>query len=129
MRELKFRAWDRIRERMSCPFYIQDITIMNCTVVFREAINLWFNLNSVDCEIMQYTGLHDKNGKEIYEGDIVLNQWGEEWQVIFDNNLLMYSLKYNESKRPLYQATQNHDWRLEIIGNIWENPELLEDEK
>ena len=70
--------------------------------------------------IEQFTGLHDKNGKEIYEGDIP-DDYGP---VFFSNEYLGYFAKANEIEReykPIYDIPI-----IEIIGNIHENPELLE---
>jgi hypothetical protein len=66
---------------------------------------------------MQYTGLKDRNGKEIYEGDFT-----DEGPVIFHNDYLGFFVKTNseEEFKPLYDFAL-----LEIIGNIYENPELL----
>jgi len=75
----------------------------------------------------QYTGVKDKNGVEIYEGDIVklCRSYGYGWlskgtvaQVKWDNNELCYFLFNN------FRLTKNK--KVEIIGNIYENPELLE---
>ena len=70
--------------------------------------------------IEQFTGLHDKNGKEIYEGDIP-DGYGA---VFFSNEYLGYFAKSNEFEceyKPIYDIPI-----IEIIGNIHENPELLE---
>jgi uncharacterized phage protein (TIGR01671 family) len=110
MREIKFRAW----------FYNgADIS----TGVMIKAEEAWqedyieFNGRELaptdECTIlMQYTGLKDKNGKEIYEGDILTDHTGEKWEAYFE----------------LSQVGE--DWMswpemYEVIGNIYENPELL----
>lgn len=72
----------------------------------------------------QYTGLHDKNGKEIYEGDIVTE--GEYiGQVVFDEYYLGFFINFVDSEQePLYDVPN-----LEIIGNIYENKELLKEKE
>ena len=75
--------------------------------------------------VSQYTGLPDKNGKEIYEGDI-LNEDGYLFTVTFDKKWAKFKLKHDE------KAFQFPEWNrgvlMEIIGNIFDNPELLESE-
>lgn len=77
--------------------------------------------------IGQYTGLHDKNGKEIYEGDIVVDKedevmgeitWNEEEASFY------FSILYENGT---YEEEKLNDWAsvLEVIGNIYDNPELL----
>lgn len=88
-----------------------------------------------DREVMQFTGLLDKNGKEIYEGDIVENKYtyveiinpeigGPSYanvdidEVIYDSRLAMFKLKEN------FECLFELD--LTVIGNVYSNPELLE---
>lgn len=70
-----------------------------------------------ECEVMQFTGLKDKNGKEIYEGDIV-SFLGETWEVIYFETYAGFMLGNGNDLMNI--TTQE-----ELIGNIYENPELL----
>ena len=78
--------------------------------------------------IGQYTGLHDKNGKEIYEGDIVLITRPcilEKGEVKFMNGC--FTIKSKDTLLMLYQCEINN-FKLEVIGNIYDNPELVKEE-
>ncbi|MBO0486067.1 YopX family protein [Vagococcus fluvialis] len=81
---------------------------------------------------MQCTGLKDKNGVEIYEGDIVFDRWANAYTPVFQNGIYM---AYNADCLYLTKqdpSTQfNIIWKdgCEVIGNIYENPELLETKK
>lgn len=118
MREIKFRAWELNTKQMSKPFGLGGIPIF---IVDGEIVGL---------EIMQFTGLLDKNGKEIYEGDIVFNHSvsrEESGEVIFSDIHHSYIIKYKPKKGRSDDWDDMHgdEHNLEKIGNIWENPELL----
>ncbi len=70
-----------------------------------------------EVEIMQYTGLHDKKGNEIYEGDIV-RFLSENWQVIYFEQYSGFTLQNGNDLANI--TTQE-----EVVGNIYQNPELL----
>lgn len=120
MTEIKFRAWDKYNKRMirfyDAMFINPDsegrntTTRMLCEYSFR-----YINSESNILKYLQYTGLKDKNGKEIYVGDIFNVTDGDEWVVG------IHVAKMNAD-------TLGIDGRCidEIIGNIYENPELLE---
>jgi len=142
MREIKFRAWNKKIEMMinykgldvalSLEGEIMPLNINNSSA---EELS-YKRENSEEYIIMQYTGLHDKNGKEIYEGDIVKN-------TIFSSKFnSKYYVEWNENSASFLILTppltlsgfQNHfpnysTIQLEIIGNIYENPKLLKEPK
>jgi len=118
MREIKFRAWDKTKETM----YHNGFEIN-----YKGEITRTYGLYpSPNLFLMQYTGLKDKNGKEIYEGDIyrifrllVTSDKEDEFYVIRNFIEDVYFLK---------DLIDSGD-TIEIIGNIYENPELLKENK
>lgn len=118
MREIKFRAWDKINKEMFNVEFIdfQKREVYKDVVSYRK-----FN----DVELMEYTGLKDKNNKEIYEGDIVTLH-NSRYKVIFNSEGARFILKdeFFEMDIPF---TNNNNERMEIIGNIYESQELMED--
>ena len=112
MREIKFRAWDKERKKMLSAFEVVK------GVLYRNAS---FALNSINniFEVMQYTGLKDKNGKgkEMYESDILNGNREIFWHKIYNGF-------YIQDIRTCYPLSAEIKG-LEVIGNIYENPELL----
>lgn len=129
MREIKFRAWDK---KQNCMDDFSDMFIRTNEDIYEEAgikydtPNLEVErVNTGRYEIMQYTGLKDKNGKEIYEGDIVIMKDDPEdiGSVAWDSHDMEWviSMATTECKMGGYWS-----YELEVIGNIHDNPELLE---
>lgn len=139
MREIKFRAWEPGTKTMwhdnaesrynevlkkeynqnlmmrldggirTCQWYDNGVTMHDHTAF----------------EVMQYTGLKDRNGKEIYEGDIlsllelgVSSKFTSKEAVKFDE-------RFGGFAPFCYPYFYNRDWAIEVIGNIYENPELI----
>src|SRR5699024_10454451 len=84
-----------------------------------------------DAEIMQYTGCRDKNGIEIYEGDVIKDKYDKFWLVQRYVGAFVITNKIPDSDGQTttyshFNNLANHHFYFEVIGNMWENPELLE---
>ena len=83
-----------------------------------------------DVEVMQWIGLKDNTGKDIYEGDILSITYEENhtvWEVVFCEDHSQFRIRFPSDTRPI--AFWSKGDRIKIIGNIHENPELLEQVK
>lgn len=118
----KFRAWDKFDKVM------RDVTLLDYNQNFVGYGYPIFMKSTMHMELMRSTGLLDKNGEEIFEGDIVdykgrkaiVNWHGSYASFIY--RFVDESHKRNAEWKPLYLAYM----RCEIIGNIYKNPEFLE---
>ena len=140
MKNIKFRAWDKDYEKMTYfddeDYEYKPPFVFRLDQVFKKDSNYDdyedFEYNDITdkVEIMQYTGLHDKNGKEIFEGDIVNCQtkYGKAKAIIkfIDGKFVAYwDSKITHPKNGHHIACYDINKRFEVIGNIYENKELL----
>jgi uncharacterized phage protein (TIGR01671 family) len=116
-RVIKFRAWDEVTKEMLRPEGHADrnrLRVSFSGTVFEDG-------SPVNLVLMQFTGLTDKNGKEIFEGDIVqcnLVNYVVRYDWLFPKFVLGIN---NKSCRDFWPSQEEY----EVIGNIYENPELL----
>lgn len=143
MREIKFRAWNPESKKM---FYDFDQNIKE--VALGKSIHLFvYETGLAYKTLMQFTGLIDKNGKEVYEGDIIkwkeTRFWNKEQEekgvamprffksavVYGDAEFLVSSTKQFDTPLCCFFTPEDFhnqfDYKAEVIGNIYENPELL----
>ena len=125
MREIKFRAWDLKTKTMH--------TVENINFCGRETVTVQYNPVKKICLdsvlLMQYTGAKDKNGVEIYEGDIIRHQsgkYGTDFEIKWSPILCGFTAMQIESGHPSPQLNQGTMCYFEVVGNIYENPELVE---
>ena len=122
MREIKFRAWikevDEIREVEYINFWEKKISYPH-----KFCKEYYLNADFDEIELMEYTGLKDMKGKEIYEGDILFETFREEYfKVVFENG--SFRAEVDEYSLDL----EDYANICEVVGNIYENAELMEDE-
>lgn len=116
MREIKFRAWDFKNKKMREP----DVYVLGELII-----------NRYD-GLMQFTGLLDKLGKEIYEGDIIKDEKNIFEIILVPGGFVAIEPKEKKSSFPIWNELANpqmHSWiaNAEVIGNIYEKENLLSD--
>ena len=118
MRDIKFRAWDTKFKAMSSPMNLRNgLDFFHFGPSHKGQLIRALASDSID--LMQYTGLHDKNGVEIYEGDIVRRD-NTIFLVVWYEYGWHYAWGADEVSSRLHDANM-----FEVIGNIYENPKLL----
>lgn len=120
MKEIKFRAWvEKFKE-----MYIVKMIDLQKEIAYFDKYNY---RSFYDIDPMQYTGLKDKNNKEIYEGDILSDGNNEKpYKVIFENGSFRAEFEgdFEEYSFDLINIVAQG---CEVVGNIYENPELMKE--
>lgn len=145
MREIKFRAWDADDKRMCFQVYVGTEGWHGEYWTDGMMTSCFSDVNHKDNVLMQFTGLSDKSGKEIWEGDVVsytyVNDYGATLKDLEDdikNKVIREVVFKNGQFWPICMFnTDYHDFddkdlifiHFEVLGNIYENPELLERSK
>ena len=128
MREIKFRAWDWVEKQM-CTVIVADFQDTQAKLFFRFPKSGTQGIISAD--LMQYIGAKDKNGVEIYEGDVIRENAGGKYRD--------YVVRWSDGKCGFIADTkalckvfpclnQGTAKYLEVVGNIYESPELVRNE-
>lgn len=123
----KFRAWyaesGTMYEVKSLIFTLKSMLCVNKNALYPERM-LYFDDDNV--KLMQSTGLLDKNGVEIFEGDVV-RIWESLYTVFYDSQTCSFRLKPHDDRWNVdYMSNFLDGGVFEVIGNIYEHPELVE---
>lgn len=137
----KFRAWNKNLKTMHgtddivfIDFEEEEICVQ--TIYFEQGLpderDLDFYIFD-EIEFMQSIGLFDKNGKEVFENDVIRDSDGFEGIVQYDESYGMYGIAYlpiesNGIDMTFEELKDKYRNKFEVVGNIYENPELLERE-
>lgn len=133
MKELKFRAWNKHDKKMATVTLLglnQNLGVIDIAAWTTNNGNDYYTSRwlTEETELMQYIGLKDKNGKEIYEGDLLIDDAAP------DGEQEIVEVKWDIDRAKFYTASEGTfdgiefdevDWK--VIGNIYENPELIKE--
>lgn len=123
MREIKFRQWNE-NDVFSSNKMDYNPVLEYSTGMATMAVDINWLMKKHQSNLMRFTGLKDKNGTEIYEGDISWDEWNDCYGVVrFDEGKFVY-----EWENVCEDLIEVHDF-LDITGNIYEHKYLLEESK
>ncbi|MCO4645803.1 hypothetical protein Si021_00977 [Streptococcus infantarius subsp. infantarius] len=132
MRIPKFRAWVKDEKRM---LPVGDLDLDYKLTYLDEGNGYRYERDFDEIELMQFTGIKDKNGKEIYDGDIVKFSDCDDdvyvTPVVWDKNYACFGVSFSGKYPISFDYLEEFYTELkdiEVVGNIYENPELLEGE-
>ena len=129
----KFRAWDRARNEMNYKIMVGNCDLSDrnwtCPIIWIQEKKGWLSFDDDYKCIMQSTGLKDKNGKEIFEGDIVKMSKAVYSEPTYYEIIRHRGGAYRlESKQHGCELWLRHT-DCEVVGNVYENKELLDDKQ
>lgn len=129
----KFRAWDSVEKKFVEHFFIADNGLICNMERPTSGYNSPIPVEKSELILMQSTGLKDKNGKEIFEGDIIAIEVDDTETPINARvsqnskiGVLMFHVFEDNEDVPMVELLEDNSVVFEIIGNVYENPELLE---
>lgn len=135
-RPIKFRAWDNVNKKWLLGYDIPNLGGFHidgeCLMmgawsqVLERTVAGEFGEHGEELKIMQSTGLKDKNGVEIFEGDLMECNYCKDdcGQVVWGSSIPGFRIKWEETCCANARLTRIDDWAT-IVGNIYQNPELL----
>lgn len=132
MREIKFRAWHTKENKMYSPQSFDRnymvITSLGKILGFIPPLHAkdWETYSRQGMILMQYTGLKDRNGKEIYEGDLVKDwEYIDTYEVVWNKKSACFELDRITHDNDTEQELDNAQFDLEVVGNIYEDSNKL----
>ena len=131
----KYRAWDSVEKKFVEHFFITDNGLICNMEKPTSDSKLLIPIEKSELILMQSTGLFDKNGKEIFEGDVVRMRNPRDrrqigmFQVVRVANSPMLGLLCKKLTTEIFNLYEHMRNYYEVKGNIYENPEFLEDKK
>jgi len=120
MSRFRFRAWNKNTKKMVCPHKLTPLALnQGC----KDLAGVFLPFDE-SYTIMQSTGLKDKNGVEIFEGDVVRDDSGKAWSVKWTSSVCCFDFLDSDSNT--WAVSRNAVEHMEVLGNVYNNPELLE---